>query len=108
MDSNGSGRWRFLKQAAALAGVAAGAGAGAGWAAKGEPAELMGRGGFETPRIVQEAQAMDLNGELWNQVHDARRAFFESTIGLLPNEILKEMNRTGIWAFRRSSKQSRP
>ena len=59
MDSNGSGRWRFLKQAAALAGVAAGAGAGAGWAAKGEPAELMGRGGFETPRIVQEAQAME-------------------------------------------------
>ena len=37
MDSNGSGRRRFLKQAAALAGVAAG-GAGAEWAANGQPA----------------------------------------------------------------------
>jgi sulfane dehydrogenase subunit SoxC len=39
MDSNrsgGSGRRRFLKQAAALAGVAAGAGAGAEWAARGQ------------------------------------------------------------------------
>ncbi|HLK33002.1 MAG TPA: sulfite dehydrogenase [Terriglobales bacterium] len=36
MDSNGSGRRRFLKRAAALAGVAAGAGAGAEWAAKGQ------------------------------------------------------------------------
>jgi len=33
MDSNPSGRRQFLKQAAALAGVAAGAGAGAEWAA---------------------------------------------------------------------------
>src|SRR5260370_29223642 len=32
MDSNGSGRRRFLKHAAALAGVAAGTGAGAEWA----------------------------------------------------------------------------
>jgi sulfane dehydrogenase subunit SoxC len=39
MDSNGSGRRRFLKSAAALAGVAAGAGAGAEWAAKGQPAK---------------------------------------------------------------------
>jgi sulfane dehydrogenase subunit SoxC len=39
MDSNGSGRRRFLKNAAALAGVAAGAGAGAEWAAKGQPAK---------------------------------------------------------------------
>jgi hypothetical protein len=41
MDSNGSGRRRFLKQAAALAGAAAGAGAGAGaeWAAKGQSAK---------------------------------------------------------------------
>jgi sulfane dehydrogenase subunit SoxC len=38
MDSNGSGRRRFLKQAAAVAGVAAGAGAGAEWAAKGQTA----------------------------------------------------------------------
>jgi sulfane dehydrogenase subunit SoxC len=43
MDSNGfggSGRRRFLKSAAALAGVAAGAGAGAEWAARGQSAEL--------------------------------------------------------------------
>src|SRR5713226_4041675 len=39
MDSNGSGRRRFLKQAAALAGVAAGASAGTEWAARGEPAK---------------------------------------------------------------------
>ena len=41
MDSNGSGRRRFLKQAAAVAGVAAGAGAGAGadWAARGQSAK---------------------------------------------------------------------
>src|SRR3974390_2284965 len=38
MDANGSGRRRFLKQAAALAGVAAGAGAGAEWAARGQTA----------------------------------------------------------------------
>jgi sulfane dehydrogenase subunit SoxC len=40
MDSNGSGRRRFLKNVAALAGVAAGAGAGAEWAAKGQSAKL--------------------------------------------------------------------
>src|SRR5271169_941090 len=40
MNSNGSGRRRFLKSAAALAGVAAGAGAGAEWAAKGQSAKL--------------------------------------------------------------------
>src|SRR5215471_12032540 len=39
MDSNGSGRRRFLKQAAAVAGVAAGAGVGAEWAAKGQSAK---------------------------------------------------------------------
>src|ERR1700692_5043029 len=38
MDSNGSGRRRFLKHAAALAGVAAGAGAGAEWAPRGQSA----------------------------------------------------------------------
>src|SRR5580704_14795346 len=39
MDSKGSGRRRFLKNAAALAGVAAGAGAGAEWAARGQSAK---------------------------------------------------------------------
>jgi len=39
MDANGSGRRRFLKQAAALAGVAAGTGAGAEWAARGQSAK---------------------------------------------------------------------
>ena len=44
MDSNGSGRRRFLKNAAALAGVAAGAGAGAEWAAKGQTAKPEAQG----------------------------------------------------------------
>jgi sulfane dehydrogenase subunit SoxC len=39
MDTNGSGRRRFLKQAAAVAGVAAGAGVGAEWAARGQSAK---------------------------------------------------------------------
>ncbi len=39
MDTNQSGRRRFLKQAAALAGVGAGAGAGAEWAARGQSAK---------------------------------------------------------------------
>jgi sulfane dehydrogenase subunit SoxC len=39
MDSNGSGRRRFLKHAAALTGVAASAGVGAEWAARGQPAK---------------------------------------------------------------------
>jgi sulfane dehydrogenase subunit SoxC len=43
MDSHGSGRRRFLKQAAALAGVAAGAGAGAEWAARGQSAKTEGQ-----------------------------------------------------------------
>lgn len=38
MDSNGSGRRRFLKQAAALTGVAVGGGAGVEWAARGQTA----------------------------------------------------------------------
>jgi sulfane dehydrogenase subunit SoxC len=38
MESNGSGRRRFLKQAAALAGLTAGASAGAEWAARGQSA----------------------------------------------------------------------
>ena len=39
MDSNGSGRRRFLKHAAALAGVGVGAGIGAEWAANGQAAK---------------------------------------------------------------------
>jgi sulfane dehydrogenase subunit SoxC len=39
MGSNGSDRRRFLKQAAALAGVGVGAGAGAEWAARGQTAK---------------------------------------------------------------------
>src|SRR2546423_12735807 len=38
-DSNRSGRRRFLKHAAALAGVGIGAGAGAEWAARGQSAK---------------------------------------------------------------------
>src|SRR6516225_1396055 len=43
MDSNGSGRRQFLKQTAALAGLAAGAGAGAEWAARGQSAKPEGQ-----------------------------------------------------------------
>jgi sulfane dehydrogenase subunit SoxC len=50
MDSNGSGRRRFLKHAAALAGVAAGAGAGAEWAARGQSGK---------PEAKPEVQAKD-------------------------------------------------
>ncbi len=39
MDSTGSGRRRFLKGTAALAGIAAGAGAGVEWAARGQSAK---------------------------------------------------------------------
>jgi len=39
MDSSGSGRRRFLKHAAALAGVGIGAGAGAEWTARGQSAK---------------------------------------------------------------------
>src|ERR1700739_758661 len=46
MESNGSGRRRFLKQAAALAGVAAGAGAGAEWAAGGQTAGSFAEANF--------------------------------------------------------------
>src|SRR5215471_12787806 len=55
MDSNGSGRRRFLKQAAALAGVAAGAGAGAEWAARGQSAKSEGKSSEAKP----EAQAKE-------------------------------------------------
>lgn len=40
---------------------------------------------------------MDPKRELWNQVYDARRSYFESAIGPLPNDILKMMSMTGIW-----------
>jgi hypothetical protein len=40
---------------------------------------------------------MDLKEEFWNQVYDARRAYFESTIGPLPGDLLKMLNMTGIW-----------
>jgi sulfane dehydrogenase subunit SoxC len=52
MGSKGSGRRQFLKNAAALAGVAAGAGAGAEWAAKGQ-----------TAKPEQQAKDAFLNGE---------------------------------------------
>jgi hypothetical protein len=56
MDSNGSGRRRFLKQAAALAGAAAGAGAGAEWAARGQSAK---------PELAKpEAEATDSHGAI--------------------------------------------
>ncbi len=55
MDANGSGRRRFLKNAAALAGVAAGAGATGEWAARGQSAKSEAK---------PEAQA--------NDVHDHR------------------------------------
>src|SRR5258707_3263475 len=54
MDSNGSGRRRFLKHAAALAGVGIGAGAGAEWAARGQSAKS---GASTKP----EAQGKDAN-----------------------------------------------
>ena len=56
MDSNGSGRRRFLKQAAALAGAAAGAGAGAEWAAKGQPAKPEGAAAAKEPHDHRELQ----------------------------------------------------
>ena len=59
MDSTGSGRRRFLKQAAALTGVAAGAGVGAEWAARGQSAPpAQGPAKFEGP--AQDAHHGDL------------------------------------------------
>src|SRR5215468_9085387 len=51
MDSSGSGRRRFLKHAAALAGVAAGAGAGAEWAARGQSAKAEGKSSEAKPEV---------------------------------------------------------
>src|SRR5215469_10806783 len=51
MDSNGSGRRRFLKHAAALAGVAAGAGAGAEWVARGQSAKAEGKSAEAKPEV---------------------------------------------------------
>ncbi len=58
MDSNGSGRRRFLKSAAALAGVAAGAGAGAEWAARGQsaPPEAAKPEAAKPEALVKDAQ----------------------------------------------------
>jgi sulfane dehydrogenase subunit SoxC len=51
MDSIGSGRRRFLKQAAALAGVAAGV--GAEWAARGQSNELAAAGGHDHREMLR-------------------------------------------------------
>jgi sulfane dehydrogenase subunit SoxC len=51
MESNQSGRRRFLKQAAALAGVAAGAGAGTEWAARGQSAKAEASQKPEVPDV---------------------------------------------------------
>lgn len=40
---------------------------------------------------------MDPKEEYWNQVYEARCAYFASTIGPLPSDILKMPNMTGIW-----------
>jgi sulfane dehydrogenase subunit SoxC len=56
MDSTGSGRRRFLKQAAALAGVAAGGGAGAEWAARGQSALAQGPAKSEEPKSEGQGQ----------------------------------------------------
>jgi hypothetical protein len=47
--------------------------------------------------VVLEEQAIDPKEEFWNQVYDARRDYFESTIGPLPGDILKMLNMTGVW-----------
>src|SRR5262249_48364278 len=57
MDSSGSGRRRFLKHAAALAGVAAGAGAGAEWAAQGQSAKSAEGKSAEAKPEVQAKEA---------------------------------------------------
>jgi hypothetical protein len=46
---------------------------------------------------VLEEPAMDPKEEYWQQVYDARSAYFESTVGPLPGDILKMLNMTGIW-----------
>jgi sulfane dehydrogenase subunit SoxC len=58
MNSSGSGRRLFLKQAAALAGVAAGAGAGAEWAARGQSAPA------QAPAKQPEGQAEQAHHDL--------------------------------------------
>jgi hypothetical protein len=34
---------------------------------------------------------------LWQRNYDARQKYFESTVGPLPNDILKILNTTGVW-----------
>jgi len=66
MDSNGSGgsgRRRFLKNAAALAGVAAGAGAGAEWAAKGQSAkpEAQAKDSYDHRELLRRGARMSVD-----------------------------------------------
>ena len=35
--------------------------------------------------------------KLWQETYDARQKYFESTVGPLPNDILKMMNTSGVW-----------
>ncbi len=35
--------------------------------------------------------------KLWQQVYDARTAYYENSIGTFPNDILKMGNMTGVW-----------
>jgi sulfane dehydrogenase subunit SoxC len=63
MDSNGSGRRRFLKSAAALAGAAAGAGAGAEWAARGQTAkpEAQAKEGHDHRELLRRGARMSVD-----------------------------------------------
>src|SRR3984957_18413838 len=63
MDANGSGRRRFLKNAAALAGVAAGAGAGAEWAAKGQSAkpEALAKDAYDHRELLRRGARMSVD-----------------------------------------------
>jgi sulfane dehydrogenase subunit SoxC len=64
MDFTGSGRRRFLKQAAALAGVAAGTGAGAEWAARGQSAPAQGPAKSEGPKSEGQGQQPHVHDDL--------------------------------------------
>lgn len=35
--------------------------------------------------------------KLWQETYDARQKYFESTVGPLPNDILKMLNTSGVW-----------
>jgi hypothetical protein len=62
MESKDSGRRRFLKQAAALAGVAAGAGAGAEWAAKGQSAGSSAKSELQPTMLTSTASTAEGSG----------------------------------------------